>query len=151
MARKLILALAILAVVAVPVPALAGGHRSHGGPFVSVDIFAAPYPYSPGPAYPPYPYAYPYPSYAYAAPACYWQPGYSVNQPLCGRLGPLHLRAAVGTRPVRVLLKQTRRRSKAGVPRGRAGEGAEAEPRRSRGAWLRAAPSGADGRARPRR
>jgi len=81
MARNLILALAILAVVAVPVPALAGGHRSHGGPFVSVDIFAAPYPYSPGPAYYPYPYAYPYPSYAYAAPACYWQPGYAVNQP----------------------------------------------------------------------
>jgi len=81
MARKLILALAILAVVAGPVPALAGGHRSHGGPFVSVDIFAAPYAYSPGPAYYPYPYAYPYPSYAYAAPACYWQPGYSVNQP----------------------------------------------------------------------
>ena len=29
----------------------------------------------------PYPYYYPYPSYAYAPPACYWQPGYSVNQP----------------------------------------------------------------------
>ena len=76
MIRKLILALAILAVVAVPVPALAGGHRSHGGPFVSVDIFAAPYVYAP------YPYYYPYPSsYAYAPPACSWQPGYWVNQP----------------------------------------------------------------------
>jgi len=24
---------------------------------------------------------YPYPYYGYAPPACYWQPGYSVNQP----------------------------------------------------------------------
>ena len=80
MARKLILALAILAVVAGPVPALAGGHRSHGGPFVSVDIFAAPYPYYPYPAY--YPSPYPYPSYAYVPPpACSWQPGYWINQP----------------------------------------------------------------------
>jgi|SRR5712692_4373270 len=77
MVRKLILALAMLAVVAVPVPALAGGHRSHGGPFVSVDIFAAPYPYAPYP----YPYYYPYPSYAYAPPVCAWQPGYWVHQP----------------------------------------------------------------------
>ncbi len=79
MARKLILALAILAVVAGPVPALAGGHRSHGGPFVSVDIFASPYPYYPYPAY--YPSPYPYPSYAYVPPACSWQPGYWINQP----------------------------------------------------------------------
>ena len=41
----------MLAVVAVPVPALAGKHRSHGGPFVSVDIFAAPYGYYPYPYY----------------------------------------------------------------------------------------------------
>ncbi len=79
MVRKLILALAMLAVVAVPVPALAGGHRSHGGPFVSVEIFAAPYPYAPYPY--PYPYYHPYPSYAYAPPVCAWQPGYWVNQP----------------------------------------------------------------------
>jgi len=64
----------ILAMVAVPIPALARGHR-HGGPSVNVDIFATPYPYYP------YPYYYQYPSYAYAPPACYWQPGYSVNQP----------------------------------------------------------------------
>jgi hypothetical protein len=77
MTRKLILALVILAAVAAPVPALAGGHR-HDGPFVSVDIFT-------GPTYYPYPYYYPsyYPSpyYVYAPPACSWQPGYWVNQP----------------------------------------------------------------------
>lgn len=76
MVRKLILALAILAMVAVPVPALAGGHRSHGGPFVSVDIFAGPYAYAPYP-----PAYYPYPAYAYVPPTCAWQPGYWVNQP----------------------------------------------------------------------
>ncbi len=46
MIRKLVLALVILAMAAMPLPALA-----------------------------------PYPYYAYAPPACYWQPGYSVNQP----------------------------------------------------------------------
>ena len=73
MTRKVILALVILAVVATPVPASAHGHRFPGGPFVSVDIFAAPY-------YP-HPYYYPYPYYAYAPPACSWRPGYWVNQP----------------------------------------------------------------------
>jgi hypothetical protein len=80
MTRRLILALVILAVVAVPIPALARGHR-HGGPSVSVDIFAMPYPYSPYPYYSPYPSFSPYPSDIYATPACSWQPGYWVNQP----------------------------------------------------------------------
>jgi hypothetical protein len=95
MVRKLILAVVILAMAAVPVPALArdGGHgrgshgasRSHGGHefhghgfhggperfehFHGGFVGVYPYPY----------YAVPY--YAYAPPACYWQPGYSVNQP----------------------------------------------------------------------
>jgi hypothetical protein len=79
MARKLFLALTILAIVAVavPVPALAGKHRSHDGPFVSVDIFAAPYGYYPYPAY----YPSPYPYYVYPSPACSWQPGYWTSQP----------------------------------------------------------------------
>ncbi len=80
MVRKLILALAILGVVAVPVPALASGHRFHSGTFVSVDIFAAPYAYAPHPYYYPYYPSY-YPAYAYVPPACSWQPGYWVNQP----------------------------------------------------------------------
>ncbi len=79
MGRKLFLVLAILVVVAVPVSAMAGGHKSHGGPFVSVDIFAGPYVYEPSPAFSPYPYAYP--SYVYAPPACYWHPGYWTTQP----------------------------------------------------------------------
>src|SRR5262249_27245398 len=79
MGRKLLLVLLILAVVAMPVPALARGHKSHGGPFVSVDIFAGPYVPAPYPAY--YAYPVPYPYYAYAPPACSWQPGYWVNRP----------------------------------------------------------------------
>ena len=82
MIRKLILALVILAMAAVPLPALAGDgghegrHEFRGGherferrdrehfrePFIGFGF-------------------YPYPYYAYAPPACYWQPGYSVNQP----------------------------------------------------------------------
>ncbi len=85
MIRKLILALVILAMAAVPLPALAedGGHQVRhefrGGherferrerfehfrqPFVTFGFYSNPYPY-----------------YAYAPPACYWQPGYSLNQP----------------------------------------------------------------------
>jgi hypothetical protein len=83
MVRKLILAAVILAMTAVPVPALAGdrhedrrefrgGHerferheRFEHGPFIG--FFPTPY--------------YPAPYYAYAPPVCYWQPGYWVNQP----------------------------------------------------------------------
>jgi hypothetical protein len=86
MVRNLILAVAILAMAVVPVPALAResghgsshawhgsrGHEFHGhhGPFVGVGV-VAPYAF----------YPYPYPAYAYAPRACYWQAGYSVNQP----------------------------------------------------------------------
>jgi len=93
MVRKLILAVVILGMAAVPVPALArdegggshGASRSHGGEefhghgfhsgperfehFHGGFVGVYPYPY----------FAAPY--YAYAPPACYWQPGYSVNQP----------------------------------------------------------------------
>src|SRR6266404_741497 len=82
MIRKLVLALVILAMAAVPLPAVAGDgghegrHEFRGGerferrerfehfrqPFITFGF-------------------YPYPYYAYAPPACYWQPGYSVNQP----------------------------------------------------------------------
>ena len=79
MVRKLILAVVILAMAAVPVPALArdhghdgrhelrGGHERFEGhdfhrPFIGYGF-------------------YPYPYYAYAPPACSWQPGYWVNQP----------------------------------------------------------------------
>jgi hypothetical protein len=81
MGRKLLLVLAIPAVVAMPGSALAGGHKSHRGPFFSVEIFATPPVVAPYPAYYPVAPYYPYPSYAYAAPACAWQPGYWVNQP----------------------------------------------------------------------
>ena len=81
MGRKLLLVLAILAVVGVPGSALAGGHKSHGGPLFSVEIFAAPPVVAPYPAYNPVAPYYPYPSYAYAPPVCAWQPGYWVNQP----------------------------------------------------------------------
>lgn len=85
MVRKLILAAVILAMTAVPVPALAGdrhedrrefrgGHerferheRFEHGPFIGFGVFPTPY--------------YPAPYYAYAPPVCYWQPGYWVNQP----------------------------------------------------------------------
>ncbi len=79
MVRKLILALTILAVAAVPVPALARDHVRgfHGGrefharherfeQFHHVRHFVG---------------AYAYPYYAYAPPACYWQPGYRINRP----------------------------------------------------------------------
>ena len=79
--RRLFAALAILAIVTTPLPALAGGHRSHGGAFFSVEIFAAPPIVAPYPVYGPVTPYYPYPAYAYAAPPCSWQPGYWVNQP----------------------------------------------------------------------
>jgi hypothetical protein len=79
MIRKLILAVVILAMAAVPLPALArdrhdgaqefrGGHERFEGherfrqPFIGFGFYPSPY-------------------YAYAPPACYWQPGYSANQP----------------------------------------------------------------------
>jgi hypothetical protein len=85
MVRKLVLAVVILAMAAVPMPALAGdrhesrhefrgGHerferheRFEQGPFIGFGFFPTPY--------------YPAPYYAYAPPTCYWQPGYWVNQP----------------------------------------------------------------------
>lgn len=79
MVRKLMLALVISAMAAMPVPVLArdrhesrhefhGGHeRFEHGPFIGFGFYPAPY------------YAAPY--YAYAPPACAWQPGYWVNQP----------------------------------------------------------------------
>jgi hypothetical protein len=75
MVRKLVLLVMILALAAVPVPALArdGGHHGrqdfrghrrvehfHGRPFIGL---------------------YAFPSYAYVQPRCYWQAGYWVNQP----------------------------------------------------------------------
>jgi hypothetical protein len=81
MIRKVILALVILVLAAVPVPALArdgghdgrhevrGGHerfdgheRFEHGPAIGFGFYPSPY-------------------YAYAPPACSWQPSYSVNQP----------------------------------------------------------------------
>ena len=81
MIRKLVLAMTILALAVVPLPAWArdsghdgrhemngpherfGGHeRFERGPFIGFGIYPSPY-------------------YAYAPPACAWQPGYSVNQP----------------------------------------------------------------------
>ncbi len=85
MIRKLILTAVILAMATMPMPALAGdrhedrrefrgGHerferheRFEHGPFIGFGFFPTPY--------------YPAPYYAYAPPACYWQPGYWVNQP----------------------------------------------------------------------
>jgi hypothetical protein len=80
MIRKLILAMTILALAALPMPAMArenahdGRHEARGGgerfqgherfehrPFVGFGFYPSPY-------------------YAYASPACAWQPGYSVNQ-----------------------------------------------------------------------
>ena len=88
MVRKLILALVILAVAAVPFPALAwdghrdfdGRHEFHGGHerFERHERFE----HFRRPFFGVYPYGYyPYPYYAYAPPRCYWQPGYWVNQP----------------------------------------------------------------------
>ncbi len=69
MMRKLMLALVILAVAALPMPALArdGGHDGRHEFRSGHERFEVGF--------------YPYPYYAYAPPACYWQPGYSVNQP----------------------------------------------------------------------
>ena len=90
MGRKLLLVLAILAVVAIPGSAVAGGHKSHGGPFFSVEIFAAPPVVAPYPAYYPVAPYYPYRSYAYAPP-CAWQPGYWVNQPSVDAWGYIYV------------------------------------------------------------
>ncbi len=86
MVRKLTLALVILAVAAVPFPALAwdghrdfdGRHEFHGGPerFARHERFE----HFHRPFFGVYSYGY-YPYYAYAPPRCYWQPGYWVNQP----------------------------------------------------------------------
>lgn len=83
MIRKLILVLVILAMAAVPVPALAldggrdgrhefrGGHERFGRfqrPFIG--------------------FGYSYPYYAYTPPACYWQEGYwGPNQPYIDQYG----------------------------------------------------------------
>ena len=83
MIRKLMLALVILAMAAVPMPALArdgghdGRHEVRGGHerFERRERFEHFRQAFIGFGY------YPYPYYAYAPPACYWQPGYSVNQP----------------------------------------------------------------------
>jgi hypothetical protein len=88
MLRKTILALVILVVTAVPLPALArdehrdfdGQHESHGGHerFERHERFE----HFHRPFFGVYPYGYyPYPYYVYAPPRCYWQPGYWVNQP----------------------------------------------------------------------
>jgi len=80
MIRKLMLALVILAMAAVPLPALAGDgehegrHEFRGGErFERQERFER--------FCQPFIGFYPYPYYGYAPPACYWQPGYSVNQP----------------------------------------------------------------------
>ena len=82
MIRKLVLAMTILALAAVPLPAWAardnghdgrhemrenherfrGHERFEHGPFVGLGFYPSPY-------------------YAYAPPTCAWQPGYSVDQP----------------------------------------------------------------------
>ena len=87
MVRKLILAVAILAMAAVPVPVLArdGGHGSHGG-FHGGHEFRGGHErhegherfelFHHGFGFYPYPY-YGCPYYgAYGPPACYWPPGY---------------------------------------------------------------------------
>ncbi len=84
MIRKLLLATTILALAALPVPALAredhhdgrhdfrGGHERFEGRHERFEHFNRPFI---GFGVLPYPY------YAYAPPTCYWQPGYWVNQP----------------------------------------------------------------------
>ena len=89
MIRKLILAVAILAMAAVPAPALArdgghGGHSGHGG-FHGGHEFRGGherhegherFEHFHGFGFYPYPY-YGCPYYgAYGPPACYWPPGY---------------------------------------------------------------------------
>lgn len=90
MLRKLVLAVVILAMAAVPVPALAEGrHGFHGGPGFHggrefrggprFGHFHRPFGFYPYPYYAPY--------YGYVPYACYWQPGYSVTQPYVDRWG----------------------------------------------------------------
>ena len=85
MVRKLVLLMTILALAAVPVPALARDHAHHGGhdgrggrghhqrfehfrgrPFIGF---------------------YAFPPFAYVEPRCFWQPGYWVNQPYVDQWG----------------------------------------------------------------
>jgi len=82
MVRKLILAMTILALAAIPVPALArdGGHdssREFRGGHERFDRFRQPFVGF---------YGYPY--YTYVPPACYWQDGYwGPNQPYIDQYG----------------------------------------------------------------
>jgi hypothetical protein len=86
MIRKLVLAMTILALAAVPLPAWAAGDSGHDGRHEirgSHERFRGPERFGHGPfigfGF------YPSPYYAYAPPACAWQPGYSVNQPMSMR------------------------------------------------------------------
>ncbi len=94
MVRKLILAIVILAMAAVPVPALAwdghggrhefrGGHERFGRHerFERFGRFHRPFV---GFGFSPYPY-YAAPYYGYAPPVCSVRPGYFVNQPFVDR------------------------------------------------------------------
>ena len=83
MIRKLILALVILAMAAVPLPALAwdghGGRHEFRGDHERFERFHGPFIGF---------YSYPQPYYAYAPPACYWQEGYwGSNQPYIDQYG----------------------------------------------------------------
>lgn len=82
MIRKLILAVVILTMAGVPAPAFArdGGHdgrhdRNGHERFEGQERFERFHQPFLGFGF------YPSPYYAYASPACYWQPGYWVNQP----------------------------------------------------------------------
>jgi hypothetical protein len=102
MTRRLILAVAIVAVAAMPVPALArdGGHAFHGGrggefhggherfehfhgvhPFIGVGFLGAPYAYYPYSDYDPYAYAYP----VYSPPVVVEQPPVAYQPPAVQR------------------------------------------------------------------
>ena len=82
MIRNLVLAMTILALAIVPLPAWAardggrdGSHETRG----SHEQFHGHERFGHGPAIGLR--FYPSPYYVYAPPACAWQPGYSVNQP----------------------------------------------------------------------
>ena len=82
MIRKLVLAMTILALAAVPLPAWAARDGAHEGRHEvrgSHEQFHGHERFGHGPAIGFGFYSSPY--YAYAPPACAWQPGYSVNQP----------------------------------------------------------------------
>ena len=96
MIRKLVLAMTILALAAVPLPAWAardGAHEDRHETRGSHEQFHGHERFGHGPAIG-FGF-YPSPYYAYAPPACAWQPGYAVNQP-CGCVGSVHLRTTVG-------------------------------------------------------